>query len=264
MASLSVSSGPVYPGNASKSVYVFYYGMCDMVRKFVMAGLATATLLAPALVAPNAASALPTTSQTVDSCTTSPQPPINVRASGGFSPTTIVLTWTIVAPASGCTLAGFDILRAPGPSGGVFTTVARIPVTTSFTDAQLEPSTTYRYQIQARTTNGLVSNPSATVQATTAHACFPQLPFPPALSVTAVTATSVSLAWTSSNPACVVFDVQRATGITFTDIATTSSSRFTDTTVSPATTYRYRVRARIVPIGMTWGFTNVVAVTTST
>jgi len=229
-----------------------------------MAGLA-AMVLASALVSPNAAaSALPTASRTVDSCTTPPQPPTDVRASGGFSPTTVSLTWTVVPPASGCTLAGFDILRALGPSGGVFTTVARTPVTTAFTDPQLQPSTTYRYQIQARTTNGLVSNPSATVQATTAHACFPQLPFPPALSVTAVTATSVSLAWTSSNPACVVFDVQRATGITFTDIATTSSSRFTDTTVSPATTYRYRVRARIVPIGMIWGFTNVVAVTTST
>lgn len=239
-----------------------------MVRKFVMAGLAAAMVLAPAIVVPDAvASAPPVTSPTVDSCTTSPQPPANVRASGGFSPTTIILSWTIVAPASGCTLAGFDVLRAPGSSGGVFTRVARIPVTTSFTDAQLQPSTTYRYQILSRTTNGLVSDPSATVQATTAHACYPQLPFPPALSVTAVTATSVSLAWTSSSPACVAFDIQRATGATgttFTEIATTSSSRFTDTTVSPATTYRYRVRARIVPLGIIWGFTNVITVTTPT
>jgi hypothetical protein len=237
-----------------------------MTRKFVMAGLAAAAVLVPALVSPDAAaSALPTIPQTVDSCTTPPQPPTNVRASGGFSPTMIILTWTIVQPESGCTLAGFDILRALGPSGGVFTAVARIPVTTSFTDAQLQPSTTYRYQIQARTTNGLLSNPSATVQATTAHACYPQLPFPPALSVTAVTANSVSLAWTASNPACVVFDIVRATGASgtaFTDIATTTSSRFTDTTVSPATTYRYRVRARIAPLGMIWGFTNIVAVTT--
>jgi len=55
-----------------------------------------------------------------------------------------------------------------------------------------------------------------------------------------------------------------ATSATFTDIATTSNSRFTDSTVSPATTYRYRVRARIVPVGMIWGFTNIVAVATPT
>jgi hypothetical protein len=103
------------------------------------------------------------------------------------------------------------------------------------------------------------------VQATTADACFPQLPFPPMLNVTAVTSSSVSLSWTSSNPHCVIFDVLRATGATsfvFVVVGTTVGSSFTDTTVSPATTYRYQVRARIVT-GGTWGVTNTVTVTTA-
>ncbi len=241
-----------------------------MLRKSVIAHLTAALLVVPAPAASslnaNTSNAIaPMTAAATDLCTTPPQPPTNVRASSGFSPTTIMLFWTIVLPADGCTLAGFDILRAPGASGSVFTEIAHLPVTSSFTDVQLQPSTTYRYQIRSRTTNGLVSNPSNTVQATTSDACFPQLPFPPALSVLAVTATSVSLSWSGSNPSCVAFDIQRATGpssTAFAVIATTSTSRFTDTTVSPGTTYRYRVRARIVTTGLTWGFTNIATVTT--
>jgi chitodextrinase len=241
-----------------------------MARLAVLAGLTAAVLLSPAPVTAHAAgpvpdAAAPPAVATADGCTTPPQPPANVRASGGFSPTMIILSWTVVPPADGCALAGFDILRAPGATGGVFAKVAQTPVTTSFTDGQLQPATTYRYQVRSRTTNGLVSDPSNTAQATTADACFPQLPFPPMLSVPAVTATSVSLSWFGANPTCVVFDVQRATGATsttFTVVGTTSSARFTDTTVSPGTTYRYRVRARIVTTGMTWGFTNIVNVTT--
>jgi hypothetical protein len=176
-----------------------------------------------------------------------------------------MLFWTVVQPPAGCTLAGFNILRAQGASGGTFTQVAQIPANSSFTDVQLQSLTTYRYQVRSRTTNGLVSIPSNTVQATTSDPCFPELPFPPALFVRSVTSTSVSLFWYGANPNCTVFDVMRATGATSTSfgvVGTTSSSNFTDTTVSPATTYRYRVRARLVTIGLTWGQTTTVNVTT--
>jgi hypothetical protein len=232
-----------------------------MARKQVLVGLAAALLMLGSVAVPAAASAF----DAADSCTTGPPPPANVRASGGFSPTTIMLFWAIVAPPAGCTLAGFNILRAQGASGGAFTLVAQIPVNSSFTDPQLQPLTTYRYRVESRTTNGLVSIPSNTVQASTSHPCFPQVPFPPALFVRSVTSTSVSLSWYGANSNCVVFDVLRATGATSTTfdvVGTTASSNFTDTSVAPATTYRYRVRARIVPIGLTWGQTTTVNVTT--
>jgi hypothetical protein len=232
-----------------------------MARKPVLVGLAAAVLMLGSVAVPAAASAF----DSADSCTTAPPPPANVRASGGFSPTTITLFWTVVQPPAGCTLAGFNILRAQGASGGTFTQVAQIPANSSFTDPQLQPLTTYRYQVQSRTANGLVSIPSNTVQATTSHPCFPQLPFPPALFIRSVTSTSVSLFWYGANPNCVVFDVLRATGATsttFSVVGTTASSNFTDTTVAPAATYRYKVRARIVPIGLTWGETTTVNVTT--
>ena len=232
-----------------------------MARKPVLVGLATAVLMLGSVAIPAAASAFDAT----DSCSTAPPPPANVRASGGFSPTTIMLFWTVVQPPAGCTLAGFNILRAEGASGGTFIQVARIPANSSFTDPQLRPQTTYRYQVQSRTTNGLVSIPSNTVQATTSHPCFPQLPFPPALFVGSVTSTSVSLSWYGANPTCVVFDILRATGAastTFEVVGTTTSSNFVDTSVAPVTTYRYRVRARIASIGLTWGHTTTVTVTT--
>jgi endo-1,4-beta-xylanase len=232
-----------------------------MARKPVLVGLAAAVMMLGSVAVPTAASAF----DVADSCTTAPAPPANVRASGGLSSTTIMLFWTIVQPPAGCTLAGFNILRAPGSSGGAFTQVAQIPANSSFTDPQLQPLTTYRYQVQSRTTSGLVSVPSNTVQATTSHPCFPQLPFPPALFVRSVTRTSVSLSWYGANPNCVVFDVLRATGATstmFDLLGSTASSTFNDTSVAAATTYRYRVRARIVPIGLTWGQTTTVNVTT--
>ena len=241
-----------------------------MISKSVLVGLAAAAVLSVTPASAHATASVarpapPSSSVLADPCTTAPQPPTNVRAFGSFSPNTIIVSWTIVPPPDGCTLAGFDVLRAPGASGGTFVRIRQTPVTTSLTDMQVQPSTTYRYQIQARTTNGLLSTPSATAQATTADACFPQLPFPPALSILAVTTSSVSLAWTAASPACVAFDILRATGAAGTDftiVGTTTSSRFTDNTVATATTYRYRIRARIITTGMIWGFTNIVTVTT--
>src|SRR5262245_5265339 len=99
-----------------------------MARKVVVAGLAAATtmLLAPMTAVhaaalstgdANSSIAVSPANPVAEGCTTPPQPPTNVRASGGFSPTMIGLTWIIVPPADGCTLAGFDILRATGTSG---------------------------------------------------------------------------------------------------------------------------------------------------
>ncbi|HEU5470290.1 MAG TPA: cellulase family glycosylhydrolase [Actinophytocola sp.] len=67
--------------------------------------------------------------------------------------------------------------------------------------------------------------------------------------VGAVTATSVALTWTAStdNNAVTGYEVYRATGAsggTFALIGTSATNSFTSTGLTPATTYRFNVRAR--------------------
>ncbi|MEU4405921.1 cellulose binding domain-containing protein [Streptosporangium sp. NPDC023963] len=76
------------------------------------------------------------------------------------------LTWAASTDQGGSGLAGYDILRAPGASGGAFTQ-AGTSATTSFTDTGLAPSTTYRYQVRARDAAGNTSPVSNTAEVTT-------------------------------------------------------------------------------------------------
>jgi mannan endo-1,4-beta-mannosidase len=74
------------------------------------------------------------------------------------------LTWTVSTDDVG--VSGYDILRAPGASGGTFGVVGS-SATNTFTDTGLTASTTYRYQVRARDSAGNVSANSGTATATT-------------------------------------------------------------------------------------------------
>ncbi|MCK2214695.1 cellulose binding domain-containing protein [Actinomadura sp. ATCC 31491] len=95
--------------------------------------------------------------------TTPPTAPAGLAASATTS-TGATLTWTAATDDTGVT--GYDVLRAPGASGGAFTQ-AGASATTSFTDTGLTPGTTYRYQVRARDAAGNLSPVSNTVQVTT-------------------------------------------------------------------------------------------------
>ncbi|MFG1708196.1 PQQ-dependent sugar dehydrogenase [Nonomuraea sp. M3C6] len=97
---------------------------------------------------------------------TPPTAPGNLAASGTTS-TSTTLAWTASTDNVGVT--GYDILRAPGSSGGAFTQ-AGTSATTSFTNTGLTPNTTYRYQIRARDAAGNLSPVSNTVTVTTSGA----------------------------------------------------------------------------------------------
>ncbi|SDK34684.1 fibronectin type III domain-containing protein [Nonomuraea jiangxiensis] len=96
--------------------------------------------------------------------TSPPTAPAGLAASGTTS-TGTSLSWTASTDDNGVT--GYDILRAPGASGGTFTQ-AGTSATTSFNDTGLTPSTTYRYQVRARDAAGNTSPVSNTVSVTTA------------------------------------------------------------------------------------------------
>ncbi|WP_155352038.1 cellulose binding domain-containing protein [Acrocarpospora pleiomorpha] len=94
---------------------------------------------------------------------TPPTAPTGLTASATTS-TSTTLSWTASTDATGVT--GYDILRAPGTTGGTFTQVGT-STTTSFSNTGLTASTTYRYQIRARDAAGNLSPVSNTAQITT-------------------------------------------------------------------------------------------------
>jgi mannan endo-1,4-beta-mannosidase len=79
--------------------------------------------------------------------------------SGGAS-----LSWSASTDNVGVT--GYDVLRAPGASGGTFAVVGTSP-TPSFAATGLSPSTTYRFAVRARDAAGNTSANSAAVTVTT-------------------------------------------------------------------------------------------------
>ncbi|MFF4622639.1 PQQ-dependent sugar dehydrogenase [Nonomuraea jabiensis] len=95
--------------------------------------------------------------------TAPPTAPGNLAASATTS-TGTTLAWTASTDNVGVT--GYDVLRAPGSSGGAFTQVGTA-ATTSFADTGLTAATTYRYQVRARDAAGNLSPVSDTVTVTT-------------------------------------------------------------------------------------------------
>ena len=85
-------------------------------------------------------------------------------ASTAQTSSSISLAWSASTDNVGVT--GYDLLRAPGTSGGTFAQVATA-TSNSFVDSGLAASSTFRYQVRARDAAGNVSAVSNTVTATT-------------------------------------------------------------------------------------------------
>jgi chitodextrinase len=95
--------------------------------------------------------------------TTPPSTPQNLTVTGTTS-SSASLSWSPSTDNVG--VAGYDILRAPGTSGGTFTQVGA-STSPSFTNTGLTANTTYRYQVRARDAANNPSAVSSTVTATT-------------------------------------------------------------------------------------------------
>jgi endo-1,4-beta-xylanase len=95
--------------------------------------------------------------------TTPPSAPTGLTA-GTPTTTSVPLSWTASTDNVGVT--GYDILRAPGTSGGTFAQVGT-STTTSFTAGSLTAGIIYRFQVRARDAAGNTSAVSNTVTVTT-------------------------------------------------------------------------------------------------
>jgi endo-1,4-beta-xylanase len=179
--------------------------------------------------------------------TQAPSTPAGLLASATSS-SSISLGWTASTDNVGVT--GYQVLRAPGASGGSFTQVGT-STAPSFTNSGLAASTTFRYQVRAVDAAGNQSAVSNTVTAATqaGGGSDTQAPSTPAnLTAPSTTTSSISLAWAAStdNVGVTGYQVLRAPGASggsFTQVGTSTGNSFVNTGLAANTTFRYQVRA---------------------
>jgi fibronectin type 3 domain-containing protein len=158
--------------------------------------------------------------------------PTGLAATAGDS--VVNLTWTA---SSGAT--GYNVKRAT-TSGGPYTKLAS-PTSAAYTDSAVSNGTPYYYVVSSLNAAG-ESADSAEVSAT------PKAPSVPPAAPTNLAATAgdsvVNLTWTASSGAT-SYNVKRSTtnGGPYTQIATSTSPSYSDTSAVNGTTYYYVVSA---------------------
>ncbi len=192
---------------------------------------ATHTLVAKAYDAAGNIGTSSTVTVTVNNDITAPTAPTGLTATA-ISPTQVNLSWTASTDNVGVTK--YLVQR-----GGV--TIAQ-PTTTSYSDTTVTSNTTYSYVVLAQDAAGNTSAASSTKTVTTPQPADTTAPtVPTGLTATAVSPTQVNLSWTASTDANGVAGYKIIRGGT--QIATSTTTSFGDSTVSPGTAYTYTVSA---------------------
>ena len=155
------------------------------------------------------------------------------------------LSWGASTDNVGVT--GYLVERCQGASCTTFAQIAS-PTGTTYKDTSVSASTSYSYRLRATDAAGNLSTYSNIVGATTPTPDTTPPSQPGTLSAAAVTQGEVDLSWGASTDDVGVtgYLVERCqgTGCTnFTKIATPAGTSYKDTSVSPSTSYSYRVRA---------------------
>ena len=148
----------------------------------------------------------------------------------GLTATTVTsnsvgLSWSASTDPDGI-VVGYTVYRngvAVGSTGGA----------TTYTDLGVYPGTTYQYTVDAVDGGGNHSAQSTALPVTTPPSA------PTGLATTSETASSVGLSWSPSTGGATGYTVYR----NGTAVGTTATTSYTDSTVSPSTTYQYTVDA---------------------
>jgi hypothetical protein len=183
-----------------------------------------------------------------------PSAPSALTATAASS-TAVSLNWR---DASG-NETGFQIERTltSGTGFTLITTTAANAV--SYIDVNRTANTTYYYRVRAVNASG---SSSYTTEVSVTTALTPPLA-PTGLTVVSIQSTSAAISWTDNSANETEFEIERSStsGIGFNIVGTAQANEvsFTDATLSPSTTYYYRVRATN---GSTSAYTSEVSVTT--
>jgi fibronectin type 3 domain-containing protein len=170
---------------------------------------------------------------------TPPSTPTNLTASA-TSCQIVNLSWS--ASTDGVGIGGYFVFW--GPSSATLTQLVRTPATmTTYTSYPLNCGTKYYYGVEAIDTSGNTSAMSTVISITT-----PNPPSPPkGLAATATSGTQVGLTWkaaASGELPVNYYYVYRGTSPTgLSQIVIDPQTSYTDTSLSPATTYYYAIEA---------------------
>ena len=177
--------------------------------------------------------------------TSPPTAPAGLTATASGS-SQVNLNWT--ASTDNVGVAGYRVERCQGTGCTNFAQVGT-PTATSYSDTGLAPSSTYRYQVRAVDASGNFSGYSAVASASTPAQSDTTPPSAPTgLSATAISSSRIDLGWTAStdNVGVAGYRVERCQGAgctNFAQVAPPTGTTYSDTGLSPSTTYRYQVRA---------------------
>ncbi|UWG96939.1 cell wall-binding repeat-containing protein [Dehalobacter sp. DCM] len=165
---------------------------------------------------------------------TKPNAPTDLTASA-ISTTQIQLDWTASTGAATYTVYRSDSLN------GTYTAITTVAATT-YTNTGLTPTTKYYYKLIATNTAGS-SGYSAAADATTLTTNTAPTA-PTNLEASASSATQISLSWSAATGAS-TYTVYRSSSEpgSYTAVTTLSGTVYTDSSLTPSTTYYYKVLA---------------------
>jgi fibronectin type 3 domain-containing protein len=176
---------------------------------------------------------------------TPPTAPANLTSTAA-SMTQINLSWTASTDNAG--VSAYFVERCQGAPCTNFAQIAST-TGTSFSDSGLTAGTAYSYRVRATDAAGNLSAYSGVASATTPSPPDTVAPTAPAnLSSSVVSSSRINLSWTASsdNVGVTGYLVERCQGASctnFTQIAAPTATTWSDSGLSAATAYSYRVRA---------------------
>jgi len=124
-------------------------------------------------------------------------------------------------------------------NGNSFTKIATVTAT-SFSDTGLTASTTYTYRVTA--SNAIGNSPASSKVSATTKVKTPAAPIN--LAATVIGSTQINLAWSTSDSLATGYIIERSIGTgAFAQIASVTTKSYSNTGLTPGTTYNYRVTA---------------------
>ena len=177
-----------------------------------------------------------------------PGQPQNLRARGA-GPRSITLTWQAPAINGGARITGYAV-QARGPHDGTWITIQRNTgsTATTFTHTGLQPATAYRYQVRA--INSVGPGPWSPEASSSTHPDVPAAPFN--LTARAVGTSQIDLSWSAprntGGAPVLGYRIEASSdgGTTWRIIrrnTNSTSTRYSDLNLQPASTRHYRVAA---------------------
>jgi fibronectin type 3 domain-containing protein len=159
-------------------------------------------------------------------------------------PTQIGLSWTASMDPSG--IAHYVLERCTGATCTNFATLVPSLTTTTYTDTTVVSGMTYNYIVFAvdnATIAGLNSN---VIDVSAVNA--PPPTTPTGVTARTVSATQINVSWTASTSSIGVsdYEISRCSGVScsnFAQVATSPTASYSDTDLTPSTSYSYEITA---------------------